>query len=308
MNILANLNINFLEKAKFTWILSVILVVGSIFLLSTKWLNLGLDFTGGVQIEYRSEKTIDAEAVRAALLQSGFDSAQVQPFGGNTGMQIKLPPIDASERKTIMQSLTGAVQSVNKDLELTDQQIVGASYGSELLDQGSTALFLVLAGVLFYISLRFQWKLALGAVIALLHDLIITAGFFSLTQIEFNLTVLAALLAVMGYSVNDTVVVFDRIRENFRLYHDGTETEIANKSINQTMSRTLVTSFTTLLAVVTLALFGGQLLYGFAIALIVGIFIGTYSSIFVATAFALWMKLKKEDLVPKPVEDIDDMP
>ncbi len=159
-----------------------------------------------------------------------------------------------------------------------------------------------------YLSLRFQWKLALGAVVALAHDLIITLGFFSVTQIGFDLTVLAALLAVLGYSVNDTVVVFDRIRENFRLLHTEDEPAIANKSINQTMARTLITSFTTLLSVMALAIFGGPILFAFAIALIVGIFVGTYSSIFVASALAIRLKLTKADLTPKKPEEIDDMP
>lgn len=157
-------------------------------------------------------------------------------------------------------------------------------------------------------SVRFQWKLALGSVVALAHDLTITLGFFSVTQIEFNLTVLAALLAVLGYSVNDTVVVFDRIRENFRSIHSGDETSIVNESINQTMSRTVITSFTTLLSVAALAFFGGPILFGFAIALIVGIVIGTYSSIFVASALSLKLGLKRTDLIQKKIEDIDDMP
>lgn len=304
---LQQLNIDYLGKVKYTVFISMILIAGSIYLLSTQWLNLGLDFTGGITVELQAEKAVDTELVRNTLVDKGFVDAQVIQYGTEKSIQIKLPPNLGSENQLASQLQT-ALSGSGYQFDLLGQSVIGPQFGQELIDSGLYALVLVLVGIMIYISLRFQWKLALGAVAALVHDLIITLGFFSLTQIEFNLTVLAALLAVLGYSVNDTVVVFDRIRENFRLMHHDNEVDITNKSINQTMSRTLITSITTLLSVTALALFGGPILFGFAVALIVGIVVGTYSSIFVASALAIFLKLTKADLTPKKPEDIDDMP
>lgn len=304
---LQRLNIDYLSRVKYTVFISMILIAGSIFSLSTNWLNLGLDFTGGVTVELQANKAVDTEAVRAALGDKGFPDAQVIQYGTEKSIQVKLPPIAGTE-----QQLAGKLQTALKDsgyqFEQLSQSLVGPQFGQELIDSGLYALVLVLGGIMAYISLRFQWKLALGAVAALVHDLIITLGFFSITQLAFDLTVLAALLAILGYSVNDTVVVFDRIRENFRLMHNESEFHITNRSINQTMARTLITSVTTLLSVMALAIFGGPILFGFAVALIVGIIVGTYSSIFVASALAIRLKLTKADLTPKKPEDIDDMP
>lgn len=304
---LQRLNIDYLSRVKYTVFISIILIAGSIFSLSTNWLNLGLDFTGGVTVELQADKAVDTEAVRAVLGDKGFPDAQVIQYGTEKSIQVKLPPTAGTE-----QQLAGKLQTALKDsgyqFEQLSQSLVGPQFGQELIDSGLYALVLVLGGIMAYISIRFQWKLALGAVAALVHDLIITLGFFSITQLEFDLTVLAALLAILGYSVNDTVVVFDRIRENFRLMHNESEFHITNRSINQTMARTLITSVTTLLSVMALAIFGGPILFGFAVALIVGIIVGTYSSIFVASALAIRLKLTKADLTPKKPEDIDDMP
>lgn len=306
-NTLQNLSFNYMNKVRYTVFVSVVLIAVSIFSLSTQWLNLGLDFTGGVTVELQANKPVDTEAVRNLLNNNQFPDAQVIQYGGESSIQIKLPPSAGNE-----QQLAGQLQAQLTDsgyqFTLLGQSTVGPQFGQELIDSGLYALILVLAGIMLYLSLRFQWKLALGAVAALVHDLIITLGFFSITQLEFNLTVLAALLAVLGYSVNDTVVVFDRIRENFRLMHQDDEATVTNKSINQTMARTLITSLTTLLSVLALAIFGGPILFGFSIALIVGIFIGTYSSIFVASALAIRLKLTKADLTPKQPDEIDDLP
>lgn len=306
-NFLHNLNIDYLGKVKYTVFISLILIVGSIYSLSTQWLNLGLDFTGGVTVELQADKAVDTEAIRTTLNDKGFEDAQVIQYGTEKSIQIKLPPIAGNESQLAGQ-LQDALSDSGYQFSLLGQSLVGPQFGQELIDSGLYALILVLAGIMVYLSLRFQWKLALGAVAALAHDLIVTLGFFSVTQLEFNLTVLAALLAVLGYSVNDTVVVFDRIRENFRLMHTEQEVPITNRSINQTMARTLITSLTTLLSVMALAIFGGPILFGFAVALIVGIFVGTYSSIFVASALALKLKLTKADLTPKKPEEIDDLP
>lgn len=304
---LHNLNIDYFSKVKYTFFISLLLIAGSIFSLSTNWLNLGLDFTGGVTVELQADKAVNTESIRETLAAKGFEDAGVIQYGSEKSIQIKLPPVAGNENK-IASQLQDALGDSGYQFQLLGQSVVGPQYGQELIDNGLYALVLVLAGIMLYLSVRFQWKLALGAVAALTHDLILTLGFFSVTQIDFDLTVVAALLAVLGYSVNDTVVVFDRIRENFRLMHDLDETSIANKSINQTMARTLITSITTLLSVVALAVFGGPILFGFAIALIVGILVGTYSSIFVASALAIKLKLTKEDLTPKKPEDIDDLP
>lgn len=304
---LHNLNIDYLGKVKYTIFISILLIAGSIYSLSTQWLNLGLDFTGGVTVQLQADKAVNTDAIRTLLGEKGFSDAQVIQYGTEKSIQIKLPP-DAGNENQLAAQLQAALTDSGYQFQLLGQSLIGPQFGQELIDSGLYALILVLVGIMIYLSLRFQWKLALGAVAALAHDLIITLGFFSVTQLEFNLTVLAALLAVLGYSVNDTVVVFDRIRENFRLMHTEDEVTITNKAINQTMSRTLITSLTTLLSVMALAFFGGPILFGFAIALIVGIFIGTYSSIFVASALALKLKLTKADLTPKKPEDIDDLP
>ncbi len=306
-NALHSLNFDYMGKVRYTFFVSLFVLAASIFSLSTNWLNLGLDFTGGVTVELQAEKAVNTDAIRKQLQKKGFRDAQVIQYGSEKSIQIKLPPVSGNK-----QALAGKLQTALKDsgyqFKLLGQSTIGPQFGQELVNDGLTALVAVLIGIMIYLSVRFQWKLALGAVAALAHDLIITLGFFSFTQLEFNLTVLAALLAVLGYSVNDTVVVFDRIRENFRLLHTEDEANIANKSINQTMARTLITSFTTLLSVVSLAIFGGPILFAFAIALIVGIVVGTYSSIFVASALAIYLKLSKADLTPKKPEEIDDMP
>ncbi len=306
-NKLQNLNFDYMGKVRYTVFVSVFLLVASIFSLSTNWLNLGLDFTGGVTVELQAEKAVNTDSVRKHLQSKNFTDAQVIQYGTEKSIQIKLPPVSGNK-----QELAGKLQTALKDsgyqFKLLGQSTIGPQFGEELVGNGLVSLIAVLIGIMIYLSVRFQWKLALGAVAALAHDLILTLGFFSFTQLEFNLTVLAALLAILGYSVNDTVVVFDRIRENFRLLHTEKEVDIANKSINQTMARTLITSITTLLSVLSLAIFGGPILFGFAIALIVGIVVGTYSSIFVASALAIKLKLSKADLTPKKPEEIDDMP
>lgn len=301
------LNFNYMSKIRYTVFVSLFLLIGSIFYLSTSWLKLGLDFTGGVTIELQAKKAVSTDAIRKHLQSKAFEEAEVIQYGSERSIQIKLPP-SAGDEKQLAGQLQTALTDSGYEFTLLGQSAIGPQFGEELINSGLYALVLVLFGIMLYLSIRFQWKLALGAVVALTHDLVLTLGFFSLTQIEFNLTVLAALLAVLGYSVNDTVVIFDRIRENFTLHHNESVPSIMNKSINQTMARTLITGITTLLSVTALAIWGGPILFGFAIALIVGIIVGTYSSIFVASAFALYLKLSKEDLTPKKPEEIDDLP
>ncbi len=305
-NIISNLNIDYLGKVKYTAVFSAFLIIASIFLLSTKGLNFGLDFTGGSTMELKSKEKINTDEIRD-LLKVSFPKIQVQKYGTDYDVQVRVPS-KSGETDAPLKNVQKILKTTKYNFTVEGQSNVGAQYGDELVNRGVLALILALAGIMIYISTRFQYKLSLGAVAALAHDIIITLGFFALSQIEFNLTVLAALLAVLGYSVNDTVVVFDRIRENFRLMHSFSEKDITNKSINQTMGRTIITSLTTLLSVVAIALLGGNLLFGFATALIVGILVGTYSSIFIASALALKLKLSKDDLTPKTIAEIDDMP
>jgi preprotein translocase subunit SecF len=284
-------------------------IVVSIASLATRGLQLGLDFTGGVLIEAGYDAPADLEVVRGVLESAGFEGFVVQNFGTANEVLIRLPPLAGDQEGTnlgdrVMEALMAADGSVeNRRIE-----VVGPQIGEELVENGGLALLFVLIMVFFYIVLRFRWKFAAGANAALVHDVIITFGFFSLAGFEFDQSVLAAVLAVIGYSLNDTIVVYDRIRENFRLMRRGTAEAIVNTSINQTMSRTIITGVTTLLVLVALLVLGGKAVQGFAIALIVGIIVGTYSSIYVASAAALYLDVSPMDLVPPKREEVDDMP
>ncbi len=298
-------------------ILAIVLSIGSLF---TRGLELGLDFTGGVLIEVRYEEPADLESIRSLLATGGFDGAIVQNFGAADEVLIRLPPADsgedgaasdlttAQETADLADEVLALLRSVDDTVEERRADYVGPQIGEELVEKGGQAMLFVLVMVFIYIVLRFRWKFAAGAISALVHDVIITFGFFSLFGIEFNQSVLAAVLAVVGYSLNDTIVVYDRIRENFRLMRRGTAEAIVNTSINQTLSRTIITALTTLLVLFALYLLGGEAVSGFAIALIVGIVVGTYSSIYVASAAALFLQVSPSDLMPPKREEIDDMP
>jgi preprotein translocase subunit SecF len=287
--------INFMGLRKVAAIFSVTLVLASLASLAVQQLNWGLDFTGGTLLEVYYSETADLTAIRNTLSSEGYKGATVVSFGTDRDVLIRLPHgYSDQEGVELLQKLQAAFTGT---VELRRIEFVGPQVGDELREQGGLAMLLALGLVMLYISFRFQFKFAVGAVVALIHDVIITIGFFSFTRMEFDLTVLAALMAVIGYSINDTIVVFDRIRENFRKVRRTEPLELVNISLTETLDRTLFTSLTTLLVLVSLAVFGGEMIHGFAMALIVGITIGTYSSIYVASNILLLMKVSKEDLM-----------
>lgn len=291
-----NARFDFFGKRYFAYALSAILLLVAVGSLATKGLNLGLDFTGGVVVEMGYPGGADIEAVRDTLDAQGFDQAVAQLFGSSESVLVRLPPTGESQSRLADQVLT-ALQSESDDVTMRRVEYVGPAVGKELFNAGGLALLVVLAGILVYVGFRFQVRLAGGAILALAHDLVVVLGIVSLVGLRFDLTVLAAFLALAGYSINDTIVVFDRIRENFQKMRKGTEQEVMNASVNQTMSRTVITSGTTFLTALALFVFGGEALYGFSLTLLLGIAIGTFSSIYVASAVSLDMGLKRQDLL-----------
>jgi preprotein translocase subunit SecF len=273
-------------------------------------LSLGIDFTGGTLVEVKYPEPVELAVVRDALAGDGFADAVVQHFGTSQEVLIRLAPQEGVESAVLSDRAFHAMQSINPDADLRRVEFVGPQVGDELTEKGGLAMLYALIGILIYVGLRFEYRFAVGSVIALVHDVVITVGFFALFQVDFDLPVLAAVLAVIGYSLNDTIVVFDRIRENFRKMRKGETIEIINTSINQTLSRTLITSGTTLLVLIALFLFGGEIIHGFALALIVGVVIGTYSSIYVASTSVISMGVSRADLMPvkKDDEAVDEMP
>jgi preprotein translocase subunit SecF len=292
-------NIDFMGQRKWALIFSGVLLMVSFISFGLRGLNYGIDFTGGTLIEVGYANSTDLAQVRADLSEAGFAGATVQYFGTTHDVLVRLAPrADLSEAELSSSILRVLRKSGDEGMQLRRVEFVGPQVGEELTEQGGLAMLIALGAILLYVSLRFQWKFSLGAVAALFHDVIITIGFFSVLWLEFDLTVLAAVLAVIGYSLNDTIVVFDRVRENFRVMRKGTAVQIFNSSLNQTLSRTLMTSFTTLLVLIALFFLGGELIHEFSTALIVGVVIGTYSSIYVASTSALALGVIKADLMP----------
>ncbi len=291
--------IDFMAQRKLAILCSAALLLISLVSFGLRGLNYGIDFTGGTLIEVGYPETADLVQVRAELAQAGYAGAVVQYFGTTHDVLVRLAPRgDVSKAELSSDVLRVLRRSGGQDMELRRVEFVGPQVGEELTEQGGLAMLIALGAILIYVSLRFQWKFSLGAVAALFHDVIITIGFFSVLGLEFDLTVLAAVLAVIGYSLNDTIVVFDRVRENFRTMRKGTPVQIFNTSLNQTLSRTLMTSLTTLLVLIALFFLGGELIHEFAIALIVGVIIGTYSSVYVASTAAIGLGVMKADLMP----------
>lgn len=302
--------IDFMGKRKLAMIFSILLILISIASIASKGLNLGIDFTGGYLIEAGYQEDVKLDKVRNALADAGFNDVKVQNFGTSRDIIVRIAPRADINKATIGDNVLHVLVTTS-DGKVTMRRVefVGPQVGDELRDDGGIALLVALGGILIYISLRFQLKSAVGAILALIHDVIITVGVFSIFQFEFDLTVLAAILAVIGYSLNDTVVVLDRIREAFRNVRKTTPEQILNMSITQTLSRTLMTSFTTLLVLFALFIFGGEIIHGFATALIVGVVIGTYSSIYIASSALMIMNIHKQDfLVVAKEEIVDDAP
>lgn len=303
-----NFNIPFMSYRRVATISSLVLLVLSIGSLSFKGLNLGLDFSGGTLIEVSYEQAADLAEIRDLVFTNGFDDFQVVNFGSNSDVLIKVA--DKNGNSQIGDVVFKFLQAADPAIELKRIEFVGPQIGTELRDQGGLGMLVALGMILLYVAFRFQYKFALGAVAALAHDVVIIFGLFSLFSWDFDLTVLAALLAVIGYSLNDTIVVSDRIRENFRGERGYEPEEIVNKSINQTLSRTLITSLTTLLVLLALFFFGGDMIRGFSQALIIGVLIGTYSSIYVVANMLLGLSITQDDLaIPEPEgAEFDDMP
>jgi len=289
--------------------LSIFIIVVSIVSLSTRGLNFGVDFTGGVLLEVGYPEAADLSQIRSTLGFEGFGEAQVQNFGTARDVMIRLLPREGMESSQLGEKILQVLRASGDTVNLRRVEFVGPQVGEELTERGGLAMLFAVLMILGYIMLRFQWKFAVGAVAALVHDVIVTLGMFSLFQISFDLSVLAAILAVIGYSLNDTIVLFDRIRENFRHTRRGTAQAIMNSSINQILGRTLITSMTTLFVLIALVWFGGEAVRGFAIALIIGVLVGTYSSIYTAGATALALEVSPVDLMPpKKLENPDGLP
>ena len=303
-------HINFMAKRKVALVFSATLVLIGLGSIAARGLHLGIDFTGGTLIEVAYEQNADIPAIRAVLEKDGFAGAAVQQFGTARDVLIRLPQMAEGQSKKVSDDVFALLsKAVDGKVQLRRVEFVGPQVGDELTEDGFLAVLVSLIAILIYVALRFEWRFALGSVIALIHDVTITVGLFALLQIEFDLPVLAAVLAVIGYSLNDTIVVYDRIRENFRKLRKGEPVDIIDVSLNQTLSRTLMTSFTTVLVLLALFFLGGEIIHGFAFALLVGVIVGTYSSIYVASAAALMLGVSKADLMPVKKEGVvDDMP
>ena len=294
---------NFMAGRRLAVMVSAALILISLISLAVRGLELGVDFTGGSVIEVGYSSTADVDGIRTSLEKAGYD-ASVQSFGSDKDILIRLAPDGKGGKKdNVSQEVLKVLRQDTPDVVMRRVEFVGPQIGDELRDQGGIAMLLALAGILIYVTLRFEFRFSVGSVVALLHDVVITLGFFSVVGVEFDLTILAAILAIIGYSLNDTIVVFDRVRENFLKIRKATTEESINTSINQTLARTIVTSLTTLLVLFALFFFGGEIIHGFALAMIIGVVIGTYSSIYVASSSLLMMGVTREALLPPVIDD-----
>jgi preprotein translocase subunit SecF len=302
-------NFDFMKYRHAAMTVSSLLTIIALAAILFKGLNFGVDFTGGVIVEVGYETAPNLEGIRADLTGAGFESPQVQNFGSTTDVLIRLPPVEASSNiAAVQEQVLGILRAQGAEVTLRRLESVGPQVGEDLAEQGGLAMLFALIMVFIYVMLRFRWKFAVGAIVATMHDIIVTAGVFAVVGWQFDLTVLGSILAVLGYSLNDTIVVYDRIRDNFRLMRRGSPLDIINASVNQTLARTLVTGVTSLLVLVSLMLLGGDAMSGFSVALIIGIIVGTYSSIYVASAMALALKVSPADLVETKQEQVDELP
>ncbi len=298
MQIFTDTHMKFMSHRKLAMICSISLIVISLTSLAFRGLQFGLDFTGGTLLEVAYPQEIQLDPIRKQLHDNGFEDAVIQYFGSSKEVLIRVAPKDGVSNATISTQLLDLLKAKNSEVEKRRIEFVGPQVGKELTETGGIAMLAALFCILIYVALRFEYRFALGSVGALAHDVIIVLGLFSVLGVEFDLTVLAAVLAVIGYSLNDTIVVFDRIRENFRRIRKGDAIDVIDTSLNETLSRTIITSLTTILVLVALFVFGGELIHGFATALLTGVFVGTYSSIYVASSVLVAMGVSKEDLAP----------
>jgi len=298
--------VNFLSVRRITTTLSIVLMIFSLVSIMSKGLNPGIDFTGGFQVEVSYQQSPEIESIRNNLSAAGFNDAIVQNSGSATDIMIRIAPREGLDSRTVGKLIIDNLNQSSNSVELMSSEYVSAQVGEELTEQGGLAMIFALIMIMIYIVFRFQWKFSIGAVMALIHDVLITIGVFSFFQITFDLAVLAAILAVVGYSLNDTIVIFDRIRENFRSMRRAETLDILNSSITQTISRTMITSSTTLMVLLSLYIMGGQSLQGFSLALIIGVLIGTYSSIFIASTSIFYLDISTSDLLSSKREEVDD--
>lgn len=302
-------NINFMGKRHWWMVLSVTLVILSIIAIVTRGLNFGIDFTGGTVVEVHYSQPMTLSKVRASLHAHGFEDAEATNIGNAQDVMIRVAPQPHENRSKIGDQVLSVLKQTSQGrVALRKVEFVGPVVGKELRQDGSLALLYTMIAILIYVAFRFEYRLAIGAVIASIHDVVVTLGVFAVTQLEFNLTVLAALLALLGYSLNDTIVVYDRIRENFRRMRKGTPVEVVNTAVNQTLSRTVITSLTVVLVLLSLFFLGGTVIHNFSLALLVGVVFGTYSSVYIASSLALLLGISKTDLMPVKKEEIDDKP
>lgn len=302
---------NFMSKRKLAMVFSAVMIIVSLASIALQGLKLGIDFTGGTLIEVGYKQSADLEQIRGQLNSAGFEDITVQFFGTNRDVLIRLAPQDEQSSAQISDRVLALLNAGQQNgVDLRRVEFVGPQVGDELTEDGGLAMLYALIFILIYVGFRFEYRFALGSIFALIHDVIITIGFFSLLQVEFDLPVLAAVLAVIGYSLNDTIVVFDRIRENFRKIRRGSAEDIVDTSLNQTLQRTIITSLTTVLVLAALFIFGGEIIHGFSMALLIGVIVGTYSSIYVASASVLMLGISKADMMPvkKEGSEADEMP
>jgi preprotein translocase subunit SecF len=301
----------FMNTRKVWYGLSAVLIIGSLTLVAVRGLNLGIDFTGGVVVETNFPQPPNIDQLRSALAKAGVSQAQVQAFGSSRDILVRLPPDPNAKGAEIGARILDVFKSTDAGVKLQRTEVVGPQVGQELFVKGAWALVATLVLIAIYVLMRFTFKLALGAIFAVLHDPICVVGFFAVTQITFDLTAISAILAVIGYSLNDTVIVFDRVRERARFARKLQVAQVIDESINQTLSRTLMTKLVTLLVVVFLLVFGGETLHGFSAALVIGIIAGTYSSIYISAALALDLGLRTDDLLEHKLtrpEEVDGLP
>ena len=301
-------NFDFMAQRKIGLLVSSVLTIGAILLVIFRGLNFGIDFTGGVLVEVVYPQTVELDSVRGDLERGGYPRAIVQYFGGTANVLIRLPPAENASSADVSTSILNALSAQDKGIDLRRIEFVGPQVGEELTVNGTLAMLFAFIGIGIYIMFRFVWKFSIGAIAALVHDALMVVGFLSLTWVEFDLTTLAAILALIGYSNNETIVIFDRIRENCVEQRRGTMFELVNLSVNQTLLRSIITHLTTLLVLSALYFVGGHSVHSFAVSLMVGVIVATYSSIYVSTGLAMVMGVTREDLLPPKPEEIDETP
>jgi preprotein translocase subunit SecF len=300
----------FMATRRRWYFVSAILLLAATTSFMVRGLNLGIDFTGGIVLELEFSQDANLEEIRQNLERSGFAHAAVQSFGTSRDVMVRLLPQEGEDTNKVAQTVLSAIQAQDPSVELRRTEVVGPQVGAEIANKGGLAVVFAFFFIMLYVALRFQWKLGVGAIVAALHDPIVILGFFSETQMTFDLPALAAILAIIGYSLNDTVVVFDRIRERFLSQRKATPAQVIDQAINETLSRTIMTHLTTMITIMALLVFGGEVLRGFSVALAIGVVVGTYSSIYIASAIALDLKLTARDLMPVQKErgSVDGMP